>query len=86
MLKEKLLDLWFDNSNRNLYIVNYKQIRKKNLLECGDDPDINIKRRWGIRTNGAKRGNPEDTCLDWQLDLGHIHINYTNFKYNDKYR
>ncbi|MEK4025438.1 hypothetical protein [Sporosarcina sp. FSL W7-1283] len=86
MLKNNLLDFWFDKSNKNLSITNFKQIRKQNFLEYGNDPDINVKRRWGISTNGAKKENPKDSCLDWQLDLGHIHINYTDFNYNKKYR
>lgn len=86
MERDIWLDLWFSKGNKNLTIRNFKHIRKKNLKEYGNDPDINIKRRWGIHTNGAKKGNPKDTCLDWQLDLGHIHFNYTNFNYNKKYR
>lgn len=86
MLREKILDYWFDKGYKNLTIMNYKQIRKENFLECGNDPDVNIKRRWGISTNGVKKGNPEHSCLDWSLDLGHIHINYTDFNYNKKYR
>lgn len=84
-MKETLLDYWFDKGNKNLTILNFKQIRKQNFKDYGNDSDINIKRRWGIHTNGAKKGNPNDNCLDWQLDLGHIHINYTNFNYNKKY-
>ncbi|MBN8200509.1 hypothetical protein [Bacillus sp. NTK034] len=86
MAKDTWLNIWFDKGNKNITIRNFKHIRKMNLKEYGNDPDINIKRRWGIRTNGAKKGNPKDSCLDWQLDLGHIHFNYTNFNYNKKYR
>lgn len=85
-MRDTLLDWWFDKSNKNISILNYKNIRKQNFEEFGNDPDINYKRRWGIHTNGAVKGNPKDTCLDWQLDLGHIHFNYTNFDYNKKYR
>lgn len=81
-----LLNWWFDNGNKNITITNFRHIRKRNFEEYGNDPDINIKRQWGIHTNGAKKGNPSDSCLDWQLNLGHIHINYTNFNYNKKYR
>jgi hypothetical protein len=86
MNKSTLLDFWFDKGNKNITIKNFKYIRKRNLEEYGHDPDINTKRKWGIHTNGAKKGNPQHTCLDWQLDLGHIHINYTDFDYNRKYR
>lgn len=82
----ELLNWWFDKGNKNISVTNFKPIRKRNLLEYGNDPDVNINRKWGIHTNGAKRGNPKDSCLDWQLELGHIHINYTNFSYNKKYR
>lgn len=34
---------------------------------------------WRFRTNGAKKSNPEDTCLDVFLELGYLVINYTNF-------
>lgn len=75
---------WWKNSTKTLNITNFKQIRKRNKAEYGDDPDINTKRRWGIHTNGAQRGNPADTCLDWTLSLGHIEINYINWNYNAK--
>jgi len=81
-----LIDWWFHKSSKNISVSNYKQIRKRNFLEYGNDPEINIKRRWGIRTNGARKGNAKDSCLDWQLDLGHLHINYTDFNYNHKIR
>lgn len=86
MNRDTLLDYWFNKDTKNISIINFKNIRKRNLEEFGNDPDVNIKRRWGIHTNGAVKGNPKDTCLDWQLDLGHIHFNYTNFDYNKKYR
>ncbi len=87
MLKETLLDIWFgEGKNKNLVITNFKQIRKQNKKDYPDDPDANVKRQWGIRTNGAKKGNPKDSCLDWYLNLGHICINYTDFNYNSKYR
>lgn len=73
---------WFDKGNKNITIHDYRYIRKQNYLEYGNDQDINIKRKWGIHTNGAVKGNKEHTCLDWQLNLGHINFNYTNFTYN----
>lgn len=82
MARDTLLDLWFGKGNKNLTIRNYKHIRKQNFKEYGNDPDINIKRKWGIHTNGAKKG--KDSCLDWFLSLGHIEINYTDFNYNHK--
>lgn len=85
--RDMWIDIWFGkNKSKNFSVRNFKHIRKQNLKEYGNDPDINIKRQWGIRTNGAKKGNPKDSCLDWFLNLGHIQINYTDFKYNAKYR
>lgn len=80
------MDKWFDNGNKLISIMNWKPIRKRNLKEYPNDPDVNVKRQWGIHTNGAKRGNPRHSCLDWTLNLGHISINYVNFNYNAKYR
>lgn len=78
------IEMWFDKSNKHISIRDFRYIRKQNYLEYGDDSYINIKRQWGIRTNGAKKENKKDTCLDWYLSLGHIQINYTNFNYNKK--
>jgi len=80
------LNLWFDKDSKNIYLCSHRNIRKQNKLDYPNDPDINTKRQWGIHTNGAKRGVKEHTCLDWQLNLGHWHINYTNFTFNKKYR
>ena len=63
-------------------IRDFRRIRRGNKLEYPNDPDVNVKRQWGIRTNGAKRGVKEHKCLDWYLMLGHIEINYTNFEFN----
>ncbi|MBZ5203211.1 hypothetical protein HU147_18570 [Planomicrobium chinense] len=86
MDKDTIFDWWFNKGNKNITIKNFKHIRIRNYIEYGHDPEINTKRRWGIHTNGARKGNPKDSCLDWQLDLGHIHINYTDFNYNCKHR
>lgn len=76
---------WWKNETMTLNITDFRKIRKRNRLEYGtSDPDINIKRRWGIHTNGAQKGNPLDTCLDWTLSLGHIEINIINWNYNKK--
>lgn len=73
---------WNKKSTINISITDFRYIRKKNKLEYPNDPDVNTKRQWGIRSNGAKRGVKEHTCLDISLELGHIHINYTNFEFN----
>lgn len=72
---------WWRNDTRTLNIRNFRKIRKANKAEFGDDPDINTKRKWGIRTNGAVKGIHR--CLDWTLSLGHIEINYINWTYNE---
>jgi hypothetical protein len=81
-----LIDWWFDHDMKNLCVRNFKRIRERNRKEYGDDPEINNKRQWGIHTNGARKGDPQHTCFDWSLDIGHICINYTDFDYNRKYR
>lgn len=82
----ELFNFEWSNGTKSMTITNFKHIRKRNLEEYDNDPDINIKRRWGIHTNGAKKGNPKHSCLDWQLDLGHIHLNYMDWNYNKKYK
>lgn len=82
----RIIEKWFDKGNKMISIKNWKPIRKQNLLEYGNDPDINTKRQWGIHKNNARKGFPQDSCLDWTLNLGHISINYINFNYNAKYR
>lgn len=77
---------WFNDCNKVISIRDFRGIRKENLKEYGNDPDINIKRRWGISTNGAKRGVKEHKCLDVTFELGHIVINYTNYSFNKKYQ
>lgn len=39
---------------------------------------------WRFRTNGARKSNPADTCLDVYLELGYLVINYTNFDYQNR--
>jgi hypothetical protein len=85
-VKVRVFEKWFDNGNKHISITNFREIRKRNREEYGDDPEINTKRRWGIHTNGAKRGVPEHSCLDFTLDLGHFSFNYTNFSFNKRYR
>lgn len=87
MKRDTWIDIWFGKGrNKNLSIRNFKHIREQNKKDYPDDPDANVNRKWGIHTNGAKKGNPKDSCLDWFLSLGHLEINYTDFNYNAKYR
>ena len=80
------IECWFSKGNKTICLWNFKHIRKRNKQEYPNDPDINAERKWGIHTNGARKGNPEDSCLDLTIDLGHISINYVNFDYNKRYR
>jgi hypothetical protein len=74
--------IWWKNNTRTITFTWFRQIRKKNRLEYGNEPDINTHMQWGVRTNGAKRGNPSHTCLDVTIMLGHLDINYTNWEFN----
>jgi hypothetical protein len=49
---------------------------KKAWRENGNKPRIDF---W---TNGAKKSNPKDTCLDVTLIIGYTVFNYTNFAFN----
>ena len=82
----RIFEKWFDNGSKIISITNWKYIRRQNRIEYPNDPDVNTKRKWGIHTNGSKRGNPRHSCLDVTLYLGHLSINYVNFNYNAKYR
>lgn len=86
MLKERIMDWYFDKGNKNISIYNFKKLRKRSFEEYGNETDINTKRKWGITTNGAEKGNPNHSYFDWYLDLGHIQINYTDYNFNHKYR
>lgn len=77
---------WWKKDTRTLNISWWRGIRKRNKREYGDEPDINTKMIWGIHTNGAEKGNPEHTCLDWSLNIGHLEINFINWNYNESYR
>ena len=76
------LEISWNGYNNTLCISDFRCVRKENKLEYPNDPDVNVKRQWGVRTNGAKKGVKEHTCFDWYLMLGHIEINYTNWNYN----
>ena len=64
-----LFQKWWDKGNKQFSIHCYYSSWSKNGTGM----------RWGYRTNGAKKSNPRDTCLDVYLELGYIVINYTNF-------
>lgn len=66
-----IFEKWWDNGNKCFGIRNLK----KSWKEIGNKP------RMSFFTNGAKKGNPKDTCLDIHLILGYTIINYTNFNY-----
>jgi len=66
-----LFQRWWENGNRQFSINNYK----KSWNENGNKPRIKFF------TNGAKKKNKKDTCLDVTLIIGYTIINYTNFSY-----
>ena len=70
------------NNEKSISIMSFRKIRKQNKKDYPNDPDVNTKRQWGIHTNGAVKG--KHSCLDWQLNLGHIHINYMDWAYNKR--
>ena len=64
-----LFQKWWDNGTKQLSIRwEYSSLSKNGTGMI-----------WRFRTNGAKKSNPEDTCLDVFLELGYLVINYTNF-------
>ncbi len=66
---KKIYQKWW--GNKQFSIINYK----KSWKEVGNPPLLRF------RTNGAKKRNPEDTCLDVYLEIGYTVFNYTNFGY-----
>ena len=71
VVMKMLFEKWWDNDSKCLAIRNYKKAWKVN----GNKPMLKF---W---TNGAKKLNPEDTCLDVNLIIGYTIISYTNFNY-----
>ena len=63
-----IIDKWFLNGNKNFSIINYKKVWK----------DVGNKPRLSFRTNGARK-RKGDKCLDVNIIIGYIVINYTNF-------
>jgi hypothetical protein len=66
-----LFEKWWDKDKKYFSIINYRE----SWIENGNKPRLNF------RTNGAKKNNPLDTCLDVHLIIGYTIINYTNFNY-----
>jgi hypothetical protein len=75
------MEFRWSNGNKHLSIENYYKYCKENRMEQKKtgDLDLRIEPRWGIFTNGARKG--WDTCLDVTIALGYIEINYTNYDY-----
>ena len=65
---KKYIDLWFDHCRKNITLINYREPWKEN----GNPP------MFKIRTNGAKKKNG-DACFDFELYIGYLVFNYTNF-------
>lgn len=77
------MTLWFDKQTRCISIAWYRKYAKRNKKEYGNsDPDMRTGMVWGFHSNGAKKGNPRDTCYDCTLALGYLEIGYTNWNYN----
>ena len=68
---KKVFEKWWDNGSKYFGIINYKKSWKEN----GNKPRIDFY------TNGAKKRNPKDTCLDVHLIVGYTIFNYTDFNY-----
>ena len=68
---KKIFEKWWDNESKYFGILNYKKSWKEN----GNKPRIDFY------TNGAKKRNPKDTCLDVHLIVGYTIFNYTDFNY-----
>lgn len=66
-----ILEKWWNNDNKSFSIRNYKKWWKEN----GNKPRISL------HTNGAKKNNKKDTCLDVSLIIGYTVFNYTNWNY-----
>lgn len=65
---KKLIDFWWDKSNKNFSAINYKKAWKEN----NNKPCIRLS------SNGGKRKN-NNSCFDGELVIGYIIFNYTNF-------
>ena len=66
-------DIWWNQSSKNISILNYKDVWRKNK----------IKPMLKVRTNGAKRKNG-DGCFELFIYIGYMVINYTNFNLQGK--
>jgi len=63
-----------DNSSyysKSVSFGDYREVWKNN----------GIKSKISYRTNGAKKENPNDTCLDCTLTIGRVNFGYTNWSY-----
>ena len=66
-----IFEKWWGKGTKCFRIINYKEAWQEN----GNKPRIDF---W---TNGAKKSNPKDVCLDVHLVIGYTIFNYTNFNY-----
>ena len=69
-MKRIINSIW-DKGNKYFTINNYRNEWKEN----GNKPMLKFF------TNGSKKKNKKDTCLDVTLIIGYTIINYTNFSY-----
>jgi len=68
---KKVFEKWWDKDTKNFSINNYKEAWKEN----GNKP------RLKFHTNGSKKKNEKDTCLDVSIIIGYTIFNYTNFNF-----
>ena len=72
-MKHKVIfDKWWDNDNKNIFLIDYKKPWKEN----GNKP------MFCIGTNGAKKKNG-DKCFDFFIHFGYLILHYTHFNMQD---
>ena len=64
-----LFQKWWNNESKQLSISWYRKAWSENGTGM----------IWRFRTNGARKNNPADRCLDVYLELGYLVLNYTDF-------
>ena len=68
------LEKWWDHDRKLFSIISYRDSWSKNGTGM----------QFSLRTNGAKKSRPTDTCFSVTLQIGYLDINYTNFNYQDR--
>ena len=68
--------LWFNRKYNGAKWYHSKSISFGNYYGVWKKPN-----EVSFRTNGAKKGNSEDTCYDSTLVIGKLNFGYTNWSY-----